>query len=177
MVESKEKNNISKPESEKEKDGLIKVIGFGNTFMADDGIGICVIEKLRELGVFSGHDNVELIDGGTSGIDLIFTLQQADRALIIDAVDAGQEIGEIVEFSPEDIKESRKKKNGLKSYSLHDIDLTEVFELLKTLKVEIKIKIFGIRPKKVGYSNKLSPEVESKIPELISRIKKDILGG
>ena len=103
---------------------IIKIIGFGNIMMGDDGIGIRVIEEIQKNGVFEDNKNIEVIDGGTSGVDLVFMIQQADKAVIIDAVDAGQQTGEIVIFSPENIREIKKKKKGLKSFSLHDIDLS-----------------------------------------------------
>ena len=88
---------------------MIKIIGFGNIFMGDDGIGVRVIEELQQQQVFKDNENIELIDGGTSGIDLVFMLQDAGKAIIIDAVDAGQEIAQIVVFSPHEIVEFKKK--------------------------------------------------------------------
>lgn len=171
---NKKRNNSGKSNIVRTDSPLIKVIGFGNIFMGDDGIGIRIIERLRQDEGFKDIDNIELIDGGTSGIDLIFILQQAEKAIIVDAVDAGQKTGEIVEFTLDDIKEIKKKKNSLKSFSLHDIDLNEVFELIKTLKLKIEVKIIGIKPLKVRFSEKISPEIEQKIPDLIARIKKEI---
>lgn len=152
----------------------VKIIGFGNLFMGDDGIGIKVIEELKNRDIFRENNNVEIIDGGTSGVDLIFILQNADKAIIIDAVDSGQKIGEISVFSIEDIKEIKRKNKTFKSFSMHDMDLAEVFELIKTLNMNKIIRIIGINPKNIGYSDKLSPEIENKIPEIIKLIEKEI---
>src|SRR4030043_818659 len=89
---------LSQNTTNKTSEPIIKIIGFGNIYMGDDGVGIRVIEKIKEQGIFADYDNVELIDGGTSGVDLIFFLQQAAKVIIIDAVDAGQGIGAIVNF-------------------------------------------------------------------------------
>ena len=151
---------------------IIKIIGFGNIFMGDDGIGVRVIEELQLQQVFKDNENIELIDGGTSGIDLVFMLQDAARAIIIDAVDAGQETGQIVVFSLHEIVEFKKKI--FKSYSLHGIDLAEAFELVKSLNLTTDIKIIGIKPKNIGYSDKLSPEIEYSIPEIIVKIKGEV---
>ena len=167
--------NFNKVDITKIKGHKIKIIGFGNILMGDDGIGIRVIEEIKKKGIFKNIKNVEIIDGGTSGIDLIFILQQADRAIIIDAVDAGQEIGKIVTFRIDEIKEIFKKNQAFKSFSLHDIDLTEIFELIKTLKIDTEIRIIVINPKKVGYGDKLSSEIESKIPAIISEVKKEVI--
>ncbi len=140
--------------------------------MGDDGIGVRVIEELQLQQVFKDNENIELIDGGTSGIDLVFMLQDAARAIIIDAVDAGQETGQIVVFSLHEIVEFKKKI--FKSYSLHGIDLAEAFELVKSLNLTTDIKIIGIKPKNIGYSDKPSPEIENSIPEIIVKIKGEV---
>ena len=150
---------------------IIKIIGFGNVYMGDDGIGIRVIEKIKEQGIFADYGNVEVIDGGTSGVDLIFFLQQADKVIIIDAVDAGQGIGEIVTFNIGEIEDFGNKV--IKSFSFHDINLKEVFELIRALKIEKDLKIIGINPKEVYYGEKLSPQIENKIPQIISMVKKE----
>jgi len=161
-------------QSGKVNNNLIKIIGFGNLFMGDDGIGVKVIDELKKQDIFKDADNIEIIDGGTSGVDLIFTLQDADKAIIVDAIDAGQDIGEIKVFSLEDISGINKKSKLFKSFSMHDMDLAEVFELLKTLKINKNIRIIGIKPKNIGYSDSLSPEIANKIPEIISLIRKEL---
>jgi len=152
---------------------LIKIIGFGNIFMGDDGIGVRVIEELQKQQIFKDNENIELVDGGTSGVDLVFMLQNICKAIIIDAVDAGQKIAQIVVFSPQEIKEFKKKI--FKSYSLHDIDLAEAFELVKNLNLPTAIRIIGIKPKKIGYSDKLTPEIEKQIPDIITKVKEEVL--
>jgi hydrogenase maturation protease len=152
---------------------LIKIIGFGNIFMGDDGIGVRVIEELQKQQIFKDNENIELVDGGTSGVDLVFMLQNTCKAIIIDAVDAGQKIAQIVVFSPQEIKDFKKKI--FKSYSLHDIDLAEAFELVKNLNLPTAIKIIGIKPKKIGYGDKLTPEIEKQIPDIITKVKEEVL--
>jgi len=147
----------------------IKIIGFGNIYMSDDGIGIHAIEKLKKLKYFK---NFELIDGGTSGIDLIFHLQNSKKVILIDAVDAGQDIGEIILINPDDVKEFITGKG--KSYSLHGFDLSEVLKLTKKLGLNQKLTIVGIRPENISFGQNLSPVVKEKIPEIIALIKKEI---
>ena len=164
---------MNKTEENVQNSSLIKIIGFGNIFMGDDGIGVRVIEELQKQETFKDNENIELVDGGTSGVDLIFMLQNAAKAIIIDAVDAGQEIAQIVVFSPQEIKEFKKKI--FKSYSMHDIGLAEAFELVRTLNLPTGIKIIGIKPKEIGYSDKLTPELKNKIPDIIVRVKEEVL--
>lgn len=60
------------------------ILGFGNPARSDDGIGCYVIEQLRtQLG---SHENLSLLDMGTSAFEVLFQLQGHDRIILIDAV-------------------------------------------------------------------------------------------
>ncbi|MBM3702471.1 MAG: hydrogenase maturation protease [Actinobacteria bacterium] len=146
----------------------VKIIGFGNKYRSDDGIGIRVVEELERLDSFK---NIEIIDGGTSGTNLIFLLKDCRKVIIIDAVDTGQNIGDVVNIKVNDIEEFIKR--GYKSLSLHDLNLVDIFSLLKVLKINADISIIGVRPKNIDFGDRLSPEIEEKIPEIISIIKKE----
>jgi hydrogenase maturation protease len=150
----------------------VKIIGFGNIFMSDDGIGVKIIEELGRINFCTDFKNTEIIDGATSGIDLLFTLNNLDKVIIIDAIDAGQEVGEVVKFKLTDIDNMPGKT--VKSFSLHDLHLDEIFNLMKSLKIYPDITIIGIKPKIIEYGDKLSPEIECRIPEIILMIKKEI---
>jgi len=152
--------------------GPVKIIGFGNIFMGDDGIGIKIIEELKKVKSSGDFNNVEIIDGATSGIDLLFNLSNSDKVIIIDAIDAGQADGEVVKFKLNEIKSMEGKT--FRSFSLHDLHLDEVFNLMSSLKIFPDITIIGIKPKIIDYSDKLSYEIERRIPEIIQMVKKEI---
>ena len=50
----------------------ILVIGIGNLLFKDEGIGIHVVEKLRNVNL---PPNVEVIDGGTSSHVFVYLLE------------------------------------------------------------------------------------------------------
>jgi hydrogenase maturation protease len=147
----------------------IKIIGFGNIYMGDDGIGIYVIRELEKLEYFSGCD---LIDGGTSAADLIYYLKNSIKVVLIDAVDAGQEIGGISIIKPGNIEEFITDR--VKSYSLHDFDLSEVLKLVIRLGLDSKLVIIGVKPEWVDFGEHISNDIKKKIPEIIEKIKKEV---
>lgn len=149
----------------------IKIIGFGNIFRCDDGIGPAVIEELKKLDI-SKNKNIEIIDGSTSGTDLILHLKECPRIIIVDAIDAGQDSGEVICINEKDVEEFIDKKAT--SLSLHDLDLGEILKLSRALKIKTDITIIGVKPICMGFGDKLSPVVLEKIPEIISRIIKII---
>ena len=63
------------------------VIGLGNPLMTDDGVGLAALERLACHWQFSPP--VELVDGGTWGLNLLPVIESAGRVLLLDAIDVG----------------------------------------------------------------------------------------
>ncbi len=149
----------------------VKVIGFGNKFQSDDGIGPIIIEKLEKSSL-SEDNNIELIDLGVAGSDLIFQIKECPRIIIIDALDAGQEAGKVIRINEKDIEHFCNE--GIRSLSLHDLNLADILKLIRAMKLKTNITIIGIKPLNIEFGEGLSPEIQGKIPEVISLIKKTI---
>lgn len=147
----------------------VRIIGFGNKYRSDDGIGIRVIEELEKLSFFN---DIDIIDGGTSGTDLLFLAKECRKIIIIDAIDTGKDTGEIVRIKESDIENFIKK--DCKSLSLHDLNLSDILKLIRALKINIDITIIGIKPVNTDLGENLSPEIERKIPQIISMVKEEI---
>jgi len=49
------------------------VLGVGNLLLADEGVGIHVIQRLAEA--YQLPEDVLILDGGTLGLDLLFYLE------------------------------------------------------------------------------------------------------
>jgi hydrogenase maturation protease len=147
----------------------VTIIGFGNKYRSDDGIGIRVVEELKKLDSFK---EIEIIDGGTSGTDLLFLAKECKKIIIIDAIDTGKDTGQVVCVKTSDIEEFIKEDH--KSLSLHDLNLCDILKIIRELKIDTEILIIGVKPENTDFGEGLSPGVEEKIPGIISRIKKEI---
>lgn len=144
----------------------VGIIGAGNSFMGDDGVGTAVLKLLMDETM---PEDVVLIDIGTSGLNVLHALAKiSDTAVIIDAVDFGGAAAETRCFNPEDIK-SIKQSSGLSS---HECDLLRMIELSKKLgECPENILIFAIQPASMTPSMNLSSSLKIKLPEFA----KDIL--
>ena len=60
------------------------VLGFGNPVRADDGVGIYVIEQLKQQ--LGDQENLSIFDMGTSAFEVLFKLKGHDRIILVDAV-------------------------------------------------------------------------------------------
>jgi len=67
----------------------ILVLGIGNVLLSDEGVGPFVVERLRTE--YRLPETVTVIDGGTSGMDLLDDVAGADAVIIVDCarLDAG----------------------------------------------------------------------------------------
>lgn len=68
------------------------VLGFGNPVRADDGVGIYVIDQLKER--LEENEHLSIFDMGTSAFEVLFKLKGHDRIILIDAViNTGEPVG------------------------------------------------------------------------------------
>ncbi len=70
------------------------ILGLGNILLRDEGLGVHLIERLR--GQHKFPDEVQIVDGGTLGLDLLPYLEGAGRLLIVDAVVFDAEPGRLI---------------------------------------------------------------------------------
>jgi hydrogenase maturation protease len=71
----------------------IAVFGLGNVLLGDDAVGPFVVELLRAR--YDLPENVSAADLGTPGLGLPVYLSEADAVVLVDAVSASGEPGEL----------------------------------------------------------------------------------
>ena len=135
------------------------VIGVGSPLMGDDGLGLHALEVLRGIA-FDPH--VGMLDGGTWGMNLLPFLERADRVLVLDAIDAGREPGEVVVLEGEAIPRFLSTK-----LSPHQIDLKEVLALAELRGTLPELVAAGLQPGRVEMSSDLGEDVERGLPALV----------
>ncbi len=154
----------------------IGVIGIGNPLRKDDGIGIVLLEKLVEIKD-DLPDDIEYIDGGTGGMNLLHLFARFDIVVFIDAVNFGGEIAESKFFNSEDVI----SKNIQIKISTHGSDILKIIQLSKELgENPDEIFIFGVQPQDIAPGTRLSHEIQENIDLLLNNLKvelKNIAGG
>ncbi|MDX1624666.1 MAG: HyaD/HybD family hydrogenase maturation endopeptidase [Gemmatimonadota bacterium] len=141
------------------------VVGLGNPLMADDGIGIAALERLRER--WAAPAGVELVDGGTWGLFLLPRIEDASRVILIDAIDAGEEPGTVVVLEGDEIHPALRG-GALSPHQIGVRDLVGLATFRGTLPEETVA--IGIQPNDVGLSTGLSPAAEAALDTLLERV-------
>ena len=145
----------------------VLILGVGNPFRRDDGFGPAVIARLQAEQSLQGAD---LLDGGTDGFTLMDDMQGYERVLLIDAVNMSAAPGEIRLFAPQDATLAVTAD----ALSTHGFGLAEVIALMDKLDMRVNMQILGIQAKDVSFGEGLSPELESRIDDVLELIKKHI---
>jgi hydrogenase maturation protease len=137
------------------------VVGLGNPLMADDGLGLAALERLRAEWVLPA--DVTLADGGTWGMMLLPLIEEAGELLLLDAVRAGQPPGTLIELARHELPRYFAHK-----ISPHQIDLREVLAVAELRgKLPERIVVIGVEPERVEMSDVLSPVVEQRVDQVV----------
>lgn len=145
------------------------ILGVGNYILSDDGLSVHVLERLQADNLIP--DEIQMIDGGTCGLDLLQYLEGVSNLIIIDAIKTRDGIpGSIIRLDGDKVPAYLSVK-----ISPHDIGLPD---LLATAKLRDlypeKIVVFGIQPASLELGVELSPEVAANVESLIELIQKEV---
>ena len=116
------------------------VLGIGNTILTDEAAGVRAVELLEQR--YRMPDNVLVIDGGTSGMEMIEDLSDLDFLIVIDVVKTGAAPGTVVKIAGDEIPVFFRRK-----LSPHQIALPDVLASLELLDAMPKeIIVLGVEP-------------------------------
>lgn len=174
MTKRKEKNspNINLEPSNKQRARCktmprdIVIVGCGNPVRGDDGVGPYIIKNLWERGV---PPYIELFDGGTSGIDVIFHIKGAKKVIFIDACKTEDKPGTVYELPLKEIEELPNPREG----NLHSIKWFEAIAIGKEILKESfprDCTVFLINGKNFEVGAPMSDEVKVAAREVINII-------
>lgn len=146
----------------------IIVLGVGNILLSDEGVGVRAVEKLQRDFVLPA--GVEVIDGGTTGMEMLEDLAGADHILIVDAVRSGNAPASIVRIAGEQVPVFFRTK-----LSPHQIGLSDVLAtLVLTGEQPGGVTVIGVEPVSLETAMELSPQVEAVLPEVVSLMVEEL---
>ena len=151
----------------------IVVLGIGNTLNRDEGVGVHAVRALETQRSPSPdrslarqeRGEVEFLDGGTLGLNLLPIVEEASHLLILDAVDARQAPGTVIELTGDEIP----LFSGIK-LSQHQVTFQEVLGLAAVRgKLPPHLHLIGVQPADLEIGLELSHVVTAALPEVIAR--------
>jgi hydrogenase maturation protease len=137
------------------------VLGIGNTILSDEGVGVRAAEALLER--FDPPENVEVIDGGTAGMELLEPLSNLDLLIVLDAVKRGQPPGSVVKLAGQEVPVFFRSK-----LSPHQISICDVLASLEFIGDKPKdMVLIGVEPESLELGLELTPAVAARVPDMV----------
>lgn len=146
----------------------ITVLGIGNTIYSDEGIGVHLLTHVEKA--LKDFSNVTIIEGATDGMRLLGPIEETNHLIILDAINAGKEPGEVIVLEREEIP----AYYGIKM-SIHQIGFQEVLGAAQLLeKLPEHMIMFGVQPEVLDFGVGISDSVQKQIPTLVDLVKKKV---
>lgn len=143
----------------------IVIMGIGNVLYGDEGFGVHAVAQLAQEWDFPPQ--VQLVDGGTQGHSLLTFVEEADKLLLLDAVDFGQQGGTICV----------RKNKGIPAYlsaqkvSPHQNSFSEILALAELRgKLPAEIVLVGVHPVDLTMGQGLTELVQAQVPAVMELV-------
>lgn len=142
----------------------ITILGVGNILMQDEGFGVRVVEQL--LRQYRFPENVQVLDGGTLGMELLRFLIGTDKLILVDAVSGGLPPGSFYQFSHDEVKAYFKEK-----VSMHELGIQDVLGVMEVLEKPAKeIRIVGVEPLTIDIGLDMTPIIRESVKPAVEKL-------
>ena len=146
----------------------ITVLGIGNIVLRDEGFGVRVAEYL--MAHYTFPDRVQVLDGGTLGMELLRFVAGTKRLLLLDAVRGEKVPGETYRLAGTEVKAHFQEK-----LSAHEIGIQDILTLLTlTGKPVPEVVVLGAEPVDISAGMALSPALSPLVPEMARRAVEEL---
>ncbi len=147
------------------------LLGIGNILMEDEGVGVHTIRYIEKHYDF--EPPLEIIDGGTLGLEIMYMLQDGvDNLIVVDAIMGSKPSGTIYVFKNEEVRKYYFKNK----LSAHEVGFSEVLALLDIIQKPVKenLILVGIEPTSFEVSLELHEKTKERLPELMDTVLEQI---
>lgn len=141
-----------------------QVVGIGNDYMSDDGVGIYIVEKL--MGLAPPH--LDLLNCGTDLLRLAPHDRLSQTIIIVDAIRVGDSPGSIHWFAPDDVRTTSAH------HSVHQLSILENLKLLPLMNTSfstVNFVIVGIEPGDLHFEQQLTSQVRQSADQIVEMLK------
>jgi hydrogenase maturation protease len=144
------------------------ILGIGNVLQKDDGIGVYASKYLLENYIFT--PNIQIINGGVEGINLLDIFIENDDIIILDTISINDTPASIYNIPSEKLG-----GYGLNSGSAHEIGVLQCLDMLDLQELpRPKSNIIAIIPKDITFEFNLSDTLKDAFQSYIDVVLKDL---
>ncbi|MCX7681000.1 MAG: HyaD/HybD family hydrogenase maturation endopeptidase [Anaerolineae bacterium] len=144
------------------------ILGVGNLLYSDDGIGLRVLERLAAR--YQLPPEVQTLDGGILGLDLLHYLEGVENLLILDAIEMHQPPGTLLRLEGDEIPAFMSA-----ALSPHQVGIPDMLFAAKLRDLYPRnVVLWGVQPASLEIGLTLSPEVAAQVDHLVERVVEEL---
>jgi len=151
-------------------EGKRVVIGLGNPYMKDDGVGIQAAKELkrRDLGV-----GVHVFEYQTLELSLLWQFRGASKVIVVDAMRSGGTAGTVSTFAI-----TPREGPLLEVPGLHALQLYDMFDLANQGgMLPCPVIIVGVEPADCNPGEGLTERVSAALPLVVETVVRELDSG
>lgn len=139
----------------------VTILGVGNVILRDEGFGVRVAEYLDRHYEFP--EEVQVIDGGTLGIELTQYVTGTKKLLVIDSINGGAKPGTRFHLHNDEVMAHFQDK-----LSAHEVGIQDVLALLTVTGRKVpEVVVLGAQPFDLEAGVELSPGMMALLPAIV----------
>lgn len=147
----------------------ILVLGIGNILLSDEGVGVRLVEKLEQC--FDCTPAIDVVDGGTCGMELMECMAGRDHLIVADAVLTGKAPGSVTVLRDREVPALFTRK-----ISPHQLGLADVLMALQlTGEFPRQLTLVGVEPEAldsgIGLSDTVTRALEPALQHIIVALR------
>lgn len=147
--------------------GSLLVIGVGNTYRCDDGVGLEVAQKLRELA----PTHIKVLEHGGEGAGLMEMWRDARAVILVDATHSGAAPGTIHRINCS----LHALARSMFSSSTHAFSVADAVELSRVLgQLPSLFIVFGVEGADYSDGTELTSTVRQAVPRVVEEVLAEI---
>ena len=144
------------------------ILGVGNLLLSDEGAGLRVLERLT--ATYDLPEEVQTLDGGTLGLDLLYYLEGVENLLIIDAMEMGEEPGTLLRLEGDEVPAFLSIK-----VSPHQIGIPDMLFAAKLKDLfPRRVVLWGVQPGRMEVGLELSEPVAAQVDVLVEKVVEEL---
>ncbi|AKP33083.1 HyaD/HybD family hydrogenase maturation endopeptidase [Yersinia aleksiciae] len=147
----------------------ILVLGIGNLLLSDEAVGVRLVEALEQR--FDIPAGVEVLDGGTAGLELMEAMANREHLIVADAVLTGQSPGSVAVLRDKEIPAMFSRK-----VSPHQLGLCDVLMALQlTDEFPRQLTLVGVVPESlapgIGLTATVTQAMEPALEQILAALR------
>jgi hydrogenase maturation protease len=140
------------------------VLGLGNLLLGDDGLGPVAIDRL--VRSYDAPEGVAILDGGTLGLSLLPYLEDAERAILVDAIRGDGPPGTLVRIEGEEVAPAVAAR-----LSPHQVGVADLLDGARWRdRYPSSLVLLGLVPQGLELRVGLSPALQAALEALVAAV-------